>query len=270
MTDQTTNPESPSELHGPALDLPDFSGPLDVLLHLIRKNKLSVYDVPIVKICDLYQEYLRSMQELDLEIAGEFIWMASWLLHLKSRTLLPRAASSGDEDDPRMELVERLLEFRRVKELASMFHETDTVRRCLQTPQLVVPDLNDEVELDWEDVDLRVIAQAYLDVMERFATANPPPLKIAPLRFNVEEKMRELYDQVHQNGMFQLLEFLNKRSDSEEIVALVVATLELVRLGGIRAEQRRVFSEIYLHPGTRVLDGNALLKDWSSEATNGA
>jgi segregation and condensation protein A len=237
---------------GPSVELPFFNGPLDLLLHLIRKNEVSVYDIPIAAICDQYHEHLRLMHELDLEVAGEFLWMAAWLLQLKSKLLLP-TTSAGDED-PREELVERLLAYRRVKELASILHDKDLVRGCIW-PAGLVPVLGDEeVELDWEDVDLQRLAETYLEVMQRFAAAHPPPIEVLPLRYNVHDKMRELYHRIRDDELVPLLRHLNRRPDPEEAVVLIVATLELVRLGAVRAEQRQAFHEIYLRRGDRELD----------------
>jgi segregation and condensation protein A len=247
------------EVHGPAVELAVFSGPLDLLLHLIRKNEVSIYDIPIFSICDQYNEHLQAIQDLDLDVAGEFLWMASWLLHLKSRMLLPQVAEGGE--DPREELVERLLAYRRVKELASFLHDSDTVRRCLWIPAMRPPvDNPQEVELDWEDVDLRLLARTYLEVMQRFEAAHPPPLEIAPLRYSVEEKMKDIYARVMSGGVMPLLRHLHSRSDPDEVVAVVVATLELVRLRGVFAEQRRPFAEIYLRPGDRSLSVPELLQ----------
>jgi segregation and condensation protein A len=247
------------ELQGPAVELTVFSGPLDLLLHLIRKNEVSIYDIPIFSICDQYNEHLQSIQDLDLDTAGEFLWMASWLLHLKSKMLLPQAVEG--EDDPREELVERLLAYRRVKELASYLHDSDTVRRCLWTSALRPPTENlQEAEFDWENVDLRLLAQCYLQVMHRFEAAHPPPLEILPLRYSVEEKMRDIYGRVMSGGVMPLLRHLHSRSDPEEVVAVIVATLELVRLRGVLAEQRRPFAEIYLHPGDRTLSVGEMLQ----------
>jgi segregation and condensation protein A len=253
--------------HGPAVELPVFSGPLDLLLHLIRKNELSIYDIPIVTICDQYHEHIQAMQELDLEVAGEFLWMAAWLLQLKSKTLLPRAAE--EEGDPREELVERLLVYRRVKELASILHDKDLVRRCIW-PAGVPPELDDgEIELDWEEVDLRLLAETYLEVMQRFAASHPPPLQILPLRYNVQDKMREIYDRILSEDLVPLTRHLNRRPDPEEVVVLFVAALELVRLGAVRAEQRQPFTEIYLRRGERVLD-EADLDRGETEVDDGA
>ncbi len=258
MTDLVTAVEGGGEAEGGGwpVAVPVFSGPLDLLLHLIRKNKVSVYDIPISSICDQYHEYLNAMPELDLEAAGEFLWMASWLLHLKSKMLLPRAKEG--EEDPRDELVERLLEYRRVKELAAILHEEDLVRRLMWEPQLGTALSAEEPELDWQDVDLRLLAHTYLEVMQRFAAAHPPPIQVLPLRFTVQEKMQELYTKVIGDKLVPLLRHLHTRSDPEEVVTLVVATLELVRLGGVCAEQRRPFAEIYLRPGSKTIDIEAL------------
>ncbi len=243
------------------VDLPAFSGPLDLLLHLVRRNKVDITDIPIIVICDQYQATLRTMAELDLEVAGEFLWMASWLLYLKSRTLLPTPSEEGGAD-PRAELVERLLEYRRVKEMAAVLYEQDVVRRCLWEPALEPSTVTPrEVELDWENVDLRVLARTYLDVLQRFTTANPPPMRVAPLRFTVGEKMRELYRRVLEERLFPLRRLLRGRGDAEEVVTLVVAALELARLGGIVSDQRRAFAEIYLRPGPRLLDVDAMLQE---------
>jgi segregation and condensation protein A len=248
-----------SEEHlGPPVELTVFSGPLDLLLHLIRKNEVSIYDIPIFSICDQFNEHLRQMQELDLDIAGEFLWMASWLLQLKSKMLLPQAASG--EDDPREELVERLLAYRRVKELAAILHDTDIVRRCVWPAEVESRvEAPTETELDWEDVDLRLLAQTYLDVMQRFEASHPPPLEVLPLRYRVEDKMTDIYKRVVSDGMVPLLRHLNSRSDPEEVVTVVVATLELVRLRGVLADQRLPFAEIYLRPGDRELGPQELL-----------
>jgi len=250
----TVEPESKV----PPVELTVFSGPLDLLLHLIRKNEVSIYDIPIVSICDQYHAHLRAMRELDLDVAGDFLWMASWLLHLKSKMLLPSVVES--EEDPRDELVERLLAYRRVKQLASYLHDSDIVRRCLWAPDVETSISSlAEPELDWEDVDLRLLAQTYLEVMQRFEASHPPPIEVLPLRYKVEEKMSDIYERVNMDGLVPLLRDLNSRSDPEEVVAVVVAVLELVRLRGVFAEQRKAFAEIYLRPGDRQLSNRELL-----------
>jgi segregation and condensation protein A len=255
---------------GPAVAIGPFTGPLDLLLQLIRGNELSIYDIPIASICDQYHEVLAAMQVLDLDIAGEFVWMAAWLLDLKARTLLPSTPRGGDDGDPRMELVERLLEYRRGKEVAAALYDTDVVRRCLWQPEVGAGALGGEPELDWEDVDLRMLARSYLEVMERFAASHPPPLQVAPLRFRVEDTMRSLYDRVHEGQLLPLLRVIDATPDADEVVALVVATLELVRIGGLRAEQRREFAEIYLRPGPRSFGPDETFRVAAKEMNGGA
>jgi segregation and condensation protein A len=249
--------EPVEDLFGPAVELAVFSGPLDLLLHLIKKNEVSIYDIPIASICDQYHEQLKAMQELDLDLAGDYLWMASWLLHLKSKMLLPQVAET--EGDPREELVERLLAYRRVKELASYLHDADIVRRCLWIPDVeAAVERPKDTELDWDDVDLRVLAEVYLEVMQRFEASHPAPLEVLPLRYSIEEKMTSIYQQVRDDGLMPLLRHLNERSDPEEVAAVMVATLELVRMRGIFAEQRHAFAEIYLRPGDRSLNSEEL------------
>jgi segregation and condensation protein A len=244
---------------GPSVELPVFSGPLDLLLHLIRKNQVSIYDIPIVTICDQYHDHIRAMQDLDLEVAGEFLWMAAWLLQLKSRLLLPRTAT--EDDDPREELVERLLAYRQVKELASLLHDRDLVRSCVW-PARITAELDPEsAEVDWADVDLRALAETYLRVMQRFAAAHPPPIQVLPLKFNVADTMRNLYRKVAEQDLVPLLRTLHGRPDPEEVVVLFVAALELVRLQAVRAEQRTPFAEIYLRRGERGFDETAWRRD---------
>jgi chromatin segregation and condensation protein Rec8/ScpA/Scc1 (kleisin family) len=134
------------------------------------------------------------------------------------------------------------------------------VRQCLWIPA-VAADIGAgaETELDWEDVDLRVLAQAYLDVMQRFAASHPPPIEVLPLRYRVEDKMKDIYELVRSDGLMPLLRHLNSRSDPVEVATVMVAALELVRLRGVFAEQRRPFAEIYLRPGDRELSARELL-----------
>jgi segregation and condensation protein A len=256
--------EPVEELIGPEVELPVFSGPLDLLLHLIKKNEVSIYDIPIASICDQYHDHIRAMQELDLDVAGDYLWMASWLLHLKSKLLLPQVVEG--EEDPREELAERLLAYRRIKELAAYLHDADIVRRCLWIPDVeATVDQPDATELDWEDVDLRVLAEVYLEVMQRFAASHPAPLEVLPLRYSVEEKMTNIYQQVRVDGLMPLLRHLNSRTDPDEVAAVMVATLELVRLRGVFAEQRLPFAEIYLRPGDRELAVNELVEQGAGD-----
>lgn len=260
--------ETPVAVSGSSLapvELPSFNGPLDLLLHLIQKNKVSIYDIPVARICDQYHAFLTEMTELDIEIAGEFIWMASWLVQLKSRMLLPRVIE--DEHDPRAELVERLLEYRKIKEAAAVLAERQSVRRTLWPAHIARVVENDEDPgLDWEDIDLEVLAQTYQAVMVRFSEEHPPPLDIHPLKYSLEEKMLAVQELVWNTGLVQLLKHIHSRVELEEAVTVIVAALELARLGAVRTEQRRTFSEIYLRPGSRQVDPKLIGEDTGGES----
>lgn len=237
--------------HGPPISLPVFSGPLDLLLHLIKKDRLSIYDIPIARICTQYHDYLRAMQQLDLDVAAEFLWVASWLVLIKSRTLLPR----GDQPDhdPREELVERLLEYRRVKAIADQFHAEDVVRRCLWRPAVAAPEKPDDDSVALSDVDVGELVRTYLTVLQRLDRNTPILFTVLPLRHNVHDKMRHLYRLVCSERLLRFMRYVRSLSETEDAVTSIVAVLELARLGGIRAEQRTPFAEIYLRPGPRTL-----------------
>jgi segregation and condensation protein A len=231
----------------PALVLPAFEGPLDLLLHLVRENRVSIWDIPIATICDQYQAVLRQMEELDLEIAGEYVVCAAWLLLIKSRMLLPRSARGGD-DDPRRELVERLVEYEKVRAAAAELAGLEEVRRGMENVRLDASGLPREDELDLEEVDVVMLAAALQAVLERHRREHPPAIDLPPMRFSVRDKVIELFDLIRRERSLAFLTHLLTRADREESVTLVVAALELVRLGAAQVHQRQAFAEIFLTP----------------------
>ncbi|HEX9162039.1 MAG TPA: segregation/condensation protein A, partial [Thermoanaerobaculia bacterium] len=132
--------------------LPSFHGPLDLLLHLIRKNEVDIYDIPIALITDQFNAYLDAMEELDLEVAADYIYMAALLIHVKSKMLLPRDETTGEEiEDPRQELVDRLLEYQRFKSVAESFAELDVLRMGMWSRKPVqLP--GEDAEIDMSEV----------------------------------------------------------------------------------------------------------------------
>jgi segregation and condensation protein A len=243
MADPTlTSAETP----GPAVVLPAFEGPLDLLLHLVRENKVSIWDIPIAKICEQYHEVLRHMERLDLDVAGEYLVTAAWLLAIKSRMLLPRHEEDGK--DPRQELIERLVEYEKVKLAAAELAGLEEVRRGIVQAALAAPDAPAEQELDLEDVDVVTLAQALRAMLERHQREHPPAMEIAPLRFSVRDKILELFGLVSAQRSFPLLSHLLTRPDRLEGVTFLIAALELVRLGVAGVHQSAEFAEIYLTP----------------------
>jgi segregation and condensation protein A len=230
----------------PAVVLPVFEGPLDLLLHLVREEKVSIWDIPIAKVCDQYHEALRQMEELDLEVAGEYLVYAAWLLVIKSRMLLPHY--EGEEKDPRQELVERLLEYEKVKAAAAELAGLAELRRGVEAMRLGAPAAPGDLELDLEDVDVVALARALREVLERHVREHPAAMQLEPIRFSVREKIVELFELVSRQRSFPLLSHLLTRPDRLESVTLLVAALELVRLRTADAHQRSPFAEIYLTP----------------------
>jgi segregation and condensation protein A len=240
----------------PAVVLPVFEGPLDLLLHLVREEKVSIWDIPIAKVCDQYHEALRRMEELDLEVAGEYLVYAAWLLVIKSRMLLPR--HEGEEKDPRQELVERLLEYEKVKVAAAELAGLAELRRGVEAVRLGAPPAPSDVELDLEDVDVVALVLALREVLERHVREHPAAMQLEPIRFSVREKIVELFELVSRQRSFPLLSHLLTRPDRLESVTLLVAALELVRLRTADAHQRSPFAEIYLTPTGAPLPMDAL------------
>ena len=196
------------------------------------------------------------MEELDLEVAGEYLVYAAWLLLIKSRLLLPR--HEGEQKDPRLELVERLAEYEKVKAAAAELAGLVELRRGVERVRFAVPPPSGEIELDLEDVDVLALSRALRDVLERHLRDHPPTLQLEPIRFSVREKILELFELIRRQRSFPLLSHLLTRPDRLESVTLLLAALELQRLGTATAHQRRPFAEIYLTPTGTPLPMDAL------------
>jgi len=237
---------------GLGVSLPVFSGPLDLLLHLVRENQVSIWDIPIAAICDQYHAWLATMEELDLAVAGEYLVYAAWLLALKSRMLLPRRGK--EEEDPRTELVERLLAYEKVKKQAAEIAALLALREGLWPVRVPFAGLPEEASFALEEVDALTLGRVFHQVLERYKREHPPALVLAPLRFSVQEKMRELAQLLAESGSFPLLSHMLTRPDRLEGVTCFLAGLELVWLQAAKVHQRLPFAEIYLTP-TEKLEG---------------
>jgi segregation and condensation protein A len=167
--------EFESVLEAYPVRLANFEGPLDLLLHLIKKNELNIYDIPIALVTQQYLDYIDLMQELNLDMAGEFLVMAATLIHIKSRTLLPRPDPSQEdpEEDPREALVRRLLEHQKFKAAAELLHERETLRSAQWTrPDGPITQIAGEAPEPELEVDLFTLISAFRAVVER-AKARP-------------------------------------------------------------------------------------------------
>jgi segregation and condensation protein A len=236
--------------------LPIFEGPLDLLLHLIKINQVEITDIPVANICDQFHEYLSLMEELNLDIAGEYIYEAALLIHLKSKLLLPRpkTAEGEPEEDPRQDLVERLLEYRRLKEVAQSFAEVDRLRLGIFTrrvqPLPAAPAAEDEGEVELGDVSLFDLLGAFKQVLVRFDREHPPPIHLTGEAFSVRAQLDRLLGILDAGRPFDLLDDLRRRSCRAEAIATFLAVLELARMNLVRVHQTES-GDVVLYRTTR-------------------
>ncbi len=214
--------------------VPVFEGPLDLLLHLIRINEVEISDIPVALICDQYQAYLDLMEELDLDVAGEYIYEAALLIQLKARMLLPQPkVEEGEEppEDPREELVQRLLEYRRLREAAQTLAEVDSVRRGVWTrrPEQIQPDPDDN-EVDLGDLSLFDLLKVFRTVLVRYDNENPPPLVFRGESFSVRGQVDRLLRRLDRRRPVELMDDLLGLSCRSEAIASFLAILEMTRM----------------------------------------
>lgn len=245
--------ESESDQSAYRVSLPAFEGPLDLLMHLIKQHKIDIYDIPIVLITRQYNEYLDAMTELDLEIAADYIYMAALLIHIKSKMLLPRDDSGEQQEDPRAELVEKLLEYQRFKSVAESFAEIDHVRMGVWSrPPSPTPE-NEPAEVDISEVSLFDLIDAFRTALQRYRRDHPQAIELKRSTHKVSDKMLELMNELSERSPMRLLWFLEGR-DRGELVAIFLGLLELVRLGGISLTQSEVFGEVIVQKTEKEVD----------------
>lgn len=227
--------------------LPVFEGPLDLLLHLIEEQEVDIYDIPIARITEAYLRYLAETPELDLEGAGEFLLMAATLVHIKSKMLLPRGEVEEEEEtleDPRMPLVERLLEYKRYKEAALALGEREAA-------QQLVYGRGGDLEPPSSPLGLRLVdlLVAFREVLKR-AEAEPP-LVIEREEINIRERMAFLLERLREESPIPFSSLFEQGSRRLEVIVTFLALLELLRQGLIRCRQSVPFGEIMISRGEK-------------------
>jgi len=242
------------------VELPAFEGPLDLLLQLVRVNKVEIADIPVAQVCDQFHAYLELMEELSLDIAGDYIYMAAYLIHLKSKLLLPRPRTlQGEvvEEDPRQDLVQRLLEYRRLKEAASVLAEVDSVRRGMvarKSDELRTIAKADPASFDLGELSLFDLLRSFRSVLERFQQEHPDPLQIRGEMFSVRDQVERLLALLERSRPFDLLDDLRQLSGRREAVAAFLAVLELARLNLVRLHQTATGSVLLYRTTKTVAD----------------
>ncbi|MEO8216013.1 MAG: segregation/condensation protein A [Acidobacteriota bacterium] len=239
---------------GYKLQLPSFQGPLDLLLHLIRQHKIDVNDIPILLITEQYTSYLNAMEELDLEVAADYVYMAALLIHIKSKMLLPRDEDAeGGEEDPRSALVDRLVEYQRFRSVAESFAELDVVRMGVWSrPPLPAPGV-DPSEMDMSDVSLFDLIDAFRGALTRYKLSHPHSIELKRSLHKISEKMSEIVRTIAGTSPIRLLWYLEGR-ERGELIAIFLGMLELVRLGGLSLRQSSAFEEILIYRTDKELE----------------
>jgi segregation and condensation protein A len=237
--------------------LANFEGPLDLLLHLIRRHEVNIYDIPIALITRQYLDYIDLMQEMNLDVAGEFLVMAATLIHIKSKMLLPRpetaAGVEGEEEDPRDVLVRRLLEHEKFKAAAELLHEREQLRAAQwQRPdERVAKIAGDEFEPELE-VDLFSLLSAFQAVVQR-SKARPKVLLPAE-QIPVEVRIEQLLARLSETEACGFEDLFADVDDRAGLIVTFLALLEMIRLKLVRVFQSGSFGPIRVYKRARPAD----------------
>ncbi len=257
---------------GISVKLEAFEGPLDLLLHLIDKNKVNIYDIPIADITEQYMEYVRKMQEENLDIVSEFLVMAATLLDIKCRMLLPKEVDEeGNEEDPRAELVEQLLEYKLFKAMAEELkgQQLDALKTYYRKPDIpeevsgYTPpvDLNEVVG----DVNLIKLNAIFADVMKRKEDKVDPVRskfgKIEKEEVTMSEKLVDIKAFMMEHKSFGFRELLMKGASKVAVIVTFLVVLELMKTGFIAVKQEGTCEEIYID----VIGNPEMIEDISED-----
>lgn len=238
------------------IKLQAFEGPLELLLHLIDKNKVNIYDIPIVEITDQYLAYIGEMKRQDLNVMSEFLVMAATLIDIKSKMLLPKEETEEEEEDPRAELVQKLLEYKMYK---CMSYELKARQMDAERVLFKVPTIPEEVRKYEEpvnvaelvsDITLKKLNDIFKSIMKKQVDKIDPIRsqfgKIEKEEVSLEERMEYLenYAMVHRNFSFRGL--LEAQSSKMEIIVTFLAILELMKTGKIYISQENIFDDIFI------------------------
>jgi segregation and condensation protein A len=239
------------------VNLDVFEGPLDLLLHLINKLEIDIYDIPIAKITAQYMDYLQAMQLLQLDVAGDYLVMAATLMNIKSQMLVPRNDGFDEEEgedfypedeDPREQLMEMLLEYRKFKNVASQLEEKQEERSVYFTKDPSdVSHLQDKIPLRENEIDLHDLMTVFKDMLRRKELRDPTPTTIETEEITVTEKMNFIEQRLRNNkhgrvSFRKLFDVPSKR----EMVVTFLALLELIKENKIVAKQEETYSDIEL------------------------
>jgi segregation and condensation protein A len=235
-----------------------FEGPLDLLLHLIEKNKVNIYDIPIAEITDQYMAYLDEMKRRDLDIMSEFLVMASTLLSIKAKMLLPKQETADEEEseDPRQELVDKLIEYKMVKEVSKELREMETDADQIFYKAPTIPDevkqYEEPVDIDalLDGLTLKKLNEIFQQVLQRQKNRVDPIRsgfrEIRKEEVTVEEKQAYITSYLLNHHTFSFRNLLTKQSSKTEVIVTFLAILEMMKAGEIHTTQDGTFADIII------------------------
>ena len=231
------------------INLNNFEGPLDLLLFFIKRDELDIYDIPISNITAEFMEYLALLEKLDLEAAGDFILMASTLMQIKAKMLLPKEKDEkGEEIDPRMDLVNALLEYKRYKEMSEELSiQESQERRMKYRGNFIGDEKRDPDELDalLKNISIYDLIKAFKSAMEK--PPEPPTHDIVRLNFTIEEQMSDVLNKTDFGKEVSFVELINGMVEKLRIVVTFVALLELIKMGKIGLKESPEFNNFIIY-----------------------
>jgi segregation and condensation protein A len=242
--------------------LANFEGPLDLLLHLIKRNEVSIYDIPITLITAQYLEYIDLMREMNLDVAGEFLVMAATLIHIKSRVLLPRPDPTQEdpEEDPREALVRRLLEHQKFKAAAELLHERETLRSAQWTrPDGPIAEIAGEPPEPEIEVDLFSLISAFRAVVER--AKQRPKVYLPTEQIPIEDRIEQLLSRLSETEACGFDDLFADVQSRPGLIVTFLALLEMIRLKLIRVFQSAALGPIRVYKRARPADAPRPLHD---------
>jgi segregation and condensation protein A len=228
------------------VDIDQFQGPFDLLLHLIRSQKINIYDIPIARITTQYLDFLKQAENLNIDLGGEFVFMAATLIHIKSRLLLPAdpTLAEGEEDDPRRELVQQLLEHEKFLQAAQMLQEKRLVEENVWTCPPNEAFLEDDEEPGLA-VGIFDLVKTFEQVLER--AKDRPSYEVSAEEVSVRSRIEYLKNLLlSEDGPIVLREVFERQPSRPALIATFLAVLELVRMQAILLRQKELFEEIVI------------------------
>ncbi|HFU3968116.1 TPA: segregation/condensation protein A [Streptococcus suis] len=228
------------------IKLKDFEGPLDLLLHLVSKYQVDIYEVPITEVIEQYLVYIATLQAMRLEVAGEYMLMASQLMVIKSRRLLPKVVKQLDpEDDPEMDLLDQLEEYRKFKLLSEKLGEQHDERaNYFSKPKLDL--IYDDVQLAKNKTVIDIFLAFSKVMAEKQASLRQSHATIARDEYKIEDMMDFVRSRFEIGPRLELRQLFQESQDVNEMITIFLATLELVKVHEIVLEQTETFGDIYL------------------------